>query len=573
MTSSFNWDSLQGIDTNITTATSQVNQDEGFSWEAMEGIKEKTKAKQAAEVGIESIKGLGRIGARGAASLLSAPAKGIGGLLQLLSQLGEEGKPGEVKGAGTRTIKNIGDWFQRIGSEGQEQLKTQIESLLGTPYGSGEEALSGLTERIADIYGRGPFKGMVAPSIAGGAAGEAVKQLGGGEQAQQIAEIGGIFGPSIVKGLPNLIKKPITSKSGLNLPKIAEETSDKLRGIKPKVLRSRKEELYKNVSDQSENLIGKIKVEKLPLSKEIEEGVDVVGRTQKNLEKVNKIASKMTNKIEPVLISDYLNEIENKIQFGGVPTGEQNDILKLVDKYKEKFGELQGGTRFYTPSQYLKQFRNINKDLNNLYQTKFVHGERLDTMRFYEGLKGEITKTLEEGTPESFTNLFKEANKDFSQVSRIERFDKIMESVTDNGIINANKLNSYISNPKKANVLQKQIGKQGFDKLRLISKDLSKVQNKLKLVGELGLPEIIKSSLTYGALSWLGVPKGIMRVAAGGKKLAELGRGYMLTSPQGARDVSNFLKAVQSGSKKAIRSYLLKMDRNAKKHEDSKNPK
>jgi len=572
MTTNFDWNSFKGVDTPQQEAAPAMQQQD-FSWDTMSGIQEKTMPEKALEVGVESLKGLGRIGARGVASLAAAPSKGIGGLLQLLSQMGTEGQPGEIKGAGTRMMRAAGDWFQKIGAEGQEQLKGQIENILGTSYGSGEEALAGFTERVADIYGRGPFKGMAIPAAVGGAAGETAKQLGAGEKGQQIAEIAGVLGPDMARGIASLLKKPTTAESGLQLPKLVEKTGEKLKGIKAKVFGGKKEKIYNEVSSKAEELIGKIKNERLPLAKEIEEGIDVAGRTQKNLESVQSISNKMTNKIQPTPISNYLNEMESKIQFGGVPTGEQEGILSLIDKYKGKFGELEGGTRMYTPSQYVKQFRNINKDLNNLYQTKFVHGERLDTMRFYEGLKDKITKTLEEGTPPSFTKLFKETNKDFSQLSRIDRFDKIMETVTDNGVISANKLNNYVTNPKKANILRKQIGQEGFDRLKLISKDLSKVKNKLKLVGEIGIPDLVKSSLTYGILRTLGVPSGITKGITVGKKLGELGRGYLLTSPQGARDVSNFLKAVQSGSKNSMRTYLLKMDRNAKKYEESKNPK
>jgi hypothetical protein len=281
----------------------------------------------------------------------------------------------------------------------------------------------------------------------------------------------------------------------------------------------------------------------------------------------------MTSKIESTEISNYLNSTENKIRSVPVPTAEQEEILKLTNKFRNEYGATEGGSRFYTPFEYVKQFRNINEDLKPIYQTKFVHGERLPTMKFYEGLKDSITKTIESGTPKAYANLFKETNKEFSQLSRINRFNTIMEKISPNGIIDSKKLNSYITVPSKANILRKQIGREGFERLRLISNDLSKVQNKLKLVGEIGIPELVKSSLIYGALRSIGIPIGVGKGIAVGKKLTELGRGYILTSPQGARDVSNFLKAVQSGSKKSMRTYLLKMDENAKKYEESKNPK
>ena len=579
MTSNFDWSKYEEAKPSAEQKATTVEQDNTFNWKQYE---QKSTAptyvppKSFTEQSWEDIKqvpsGLARIGLRGGAAGAAASSKAIGGLLHTLSSMGTEGKPGEFKGMGTRMIKTAGDYFQKLGKEGQAQLKQGIESLLGQSYSTGEEALAQGLERIANIYGSGPFKGMGIPSIIGGAAGQIGKELGTPESVQTGLEIFGTMGKDLAKGIASLAKQPRYSKSGLQLPSIVEKTGEKLSGLKAKVFGGKKEQVYNKVSDQAEKLITKIKQERLPLTKEIEEGIDVTARTQKNLEDVQTLANKMTDKIESTTVSNYLDDIENTIQFGGVPTGEQEEILKLVNKYREKFGEFEGGKRLYTPSQYVKQFRNINKDLTNLYQTKFVHGERLDTMRFYEGLKDKITKTLEQGTPEAFSNLFKETNKEFSQLSRIDRFNQIMEQVTsETGIINANKLQNYITDPRKANILRKQIGKEGFDKLRLISNDLSKVQNKLKLVEELNLGSAIKSGLAMKVFAMLKLP--VVAPVVLSTKGAQVARGYMLTSPQGTRDVTNLLKAIHSGNKKAIRSYVLKLDENAKKYEEAKNPK
>ena len=567
MSTKFDWDSYE------PSNAKQTNGSKGsaFDWNSYESDfpidkGEQTFTESIPEIGKESVKGIARMGLRAGAALVSAPSKAVGGLLQVLSGIGAEGKPGEIKGAGTRMIKSAGDYFQKIGKDGQAQLRKGIENILGESYGSGEEAVTKFAERAADIYGRGPFKGMAIPAIAGGAAGQIAEELGAGEGTQQLAEMGGILGPDLARGVVSLAKQPRYSKSGLRLPSLAEKTGEKLRGVKAKVFPGKKQKLLKEISEQAEGVLAKIKSESLPISKEIEEGIDVTARNQKNLANVEKLGNKMTNKVESNLVSDYLNEIESKIQFGGIPTEEQEQILNLVNKYKSKYGITEGGTRFYTPGQYVKQFRNINKDLNRLYQTKFVHGERLETMGFYEGLKDKIEKTIEEGTPTAYSKLFKESNKEFSQLKRLERFEGIFESITADGVIDPKKLNNYVTSSRKANILRKQIGEEGFNKIKLISKDLSLVQNKLKLVGELGVGDLVKSATTFGVMKFLGVP--FAKTAQITNKVTQLGRGYLLTSPQGARDVSNFLKAVKSGSKKAATRYLLKLDKNIQKYEE-----
>jgi len=517
----------------------------------------------AKEVIPEVFKGLGRVTAKGAVSLLAAPTKGIGNLLNLISSFGREGR------TGTELFRKAGEYFKNIGEEGQNQLKSDIERVLGKSYGTGEEALTRFIERGAEIYGQLPLKGMTIPAAIGAVAGQTAEELGASPDLQMIAELTGIAAPDIAKGLFSLAKKPFVSESGLRLPKIAEKEA--IKGIKPKVIPGKKEKIFSEISTKAEGLINDIKKESIPIAKEIEEGIDVYGKAERNLNKVEALSKKLPHEIESNLISDYLNQAESNIKTGITPTEEQEKILKLINKFKKNYGVSEGTTRFYSPDKYLRQFRNLNKDLKNLYQTKFVHGERRDTMKFYEGLKDAIEETFSQGAPQEFSNLFKEANKEFSQIKRLEKFDEIMGKVsTDKGTLDTKKLDKFVKDNKKANILRSQIGEEGFNKLRLISNDLSKAKNKLDLIQEFGFKDIIKSGLAQGVLSYLGFP--IKLPLATTKKALELGRGYILSSPQGSRDVSNLLKALRAGNKKAVRASLMRMNRNASDYERKNRP-
>jgi hypothetical protein len=530
-------------------------------WSQYETVSPPGLGSEILEGTVEGVKGVGRIAGRSAASLVAAPAKGIGGILELLSQFGTEGEPGQVKGAGTRLLRNVGQYLQKTGKGGEKYLKDQIENALGKSYTSFEESLAGFGERVADIYGRGPFKGMALPAAVGGASGQIAEELGASEGTQAIAELAGIFGPDGAKAAVSLIPKALKEKSGLILPKIVEKTKEGFKAIAPKVFQGKKEKVYQGVSDQAKTLINKIQREKMPLTKKLEEGIDVEGILNKQLDEVQKIAGEMPHQIESNYLSDYLKKVKKDIRKSPVPTEEQDKILKLVEKYQKSYGQTEGGLRFYSPQEYLKQFRNINKDAKKLYETKLLQGEQRETIGFYEGLKKEISKTFELGTPKEFSDLFKATNKEFSELSNINRFETVMEGVTSNGVIDASKLSKKISSQKGSRLLRRQLGKEGFDHLKAISDDLVKVKDKLKLVDELGLGSLVKSAVAAGVLSKLGVP--FAKTAQGGKKLLELGQGYMLMNPRGFRDTQNFLKALQSGSKKSIQTYLRRLDKHA----------
>jgi len=530
-----------------------------FAWEQFEAVEPPSLPSTIGQEALEGVKGLGRIGARGGASLLAAPSKGIGGLLEFVSQFGTKGEPGEIKGAGTRFLQNVGSYLQKTGKEGQAFLKGKIEEALGESHSSFEESIARMTERTADIYGRGPFKGMAVPAIAGGTAGQIAEEAGASPEIQELTELVGVLGPDSVKGIISYLPKVLKEKSGLVLPQIVEKTKEGLKYITPKVFAGKKEKVYETVSKQAETLIKDLQREKLPLTTQLEKGVDVEGKLNKQFQDIEKISAQLPNKIESNYLSDYLNKIEKEIRSVPVETKEQEKILELVEKYRKKYGQPIGATRFYSPKEYVSQFRNINKDAKKLYETKLLTGEQKETIGFYEGLKKEITKTLEEGTPKSFSDLFKEANKDFAELSNISSFENIMDSISSKGIIDSSKLNRKLSSPKFSKMLRRQLGPEGFDRLKALSNDLTKVKDKLTLVEEVGVKDIVKSAATYKVLSLLGIP--FAKAGQIGKKGTEIAYGYMLLNPKGYRDTTNLLKAIQSGSKKAIQFYLRRLDK------------
>jgi len=517
------------------------------------------------EVLTESLKGLGRTAGRGAASLLAAPSKGIGGILELLSKIYPEDEG--LRGAPRKGLESAGRFLQEIGEGGQEQLKGLVEDVLGKSYGSGEEALAEFTERAADIYGRGPLKGMGAPSVIGGASGQIAKELGASEGIQEIAELIGIGVPDAKKAVSALKSVgKVKEKSGLVLPRIMDKTKDGFKLIKGKVFPKAKEKAYEKVSKQAEELLNSMKSSKFPLSAEIEKGIDVEARLNKDLGELNKLASKMDHKIESNFISDYLNKTEKNIKLTPVPSKEEEEILGLISKFKDKFGESVGGKRFFTPQEYVSQFRKINQDAKSLYERAFIEGKKGQVRQFYGGLNKEIGKTLENGTPESFSKLFKETNAQYSELQKLNSFEEIIEKVTSKGVLDAKKFSNIFKSPSKSKVLRKQVGPKSFEQMRIISRDLEKVQDKLGLLKEIGVTDIVKSAAVGGLLTKLGLGKVGIPLQAG-KKVSELGYGYFLLNPKGQRDFRNFLKSLQSGNKKAVERYLKTMDKHALEEE------
>jgi len=476
------------------------------------------------------------------------------------------------------------------GTEGQSALETALSYLdqptlyetalqkhleeklpeATTPLGQSLEA-GGTT--LANLLGFGIAPQTALPAAAGGQFGRNLydlltEQLGitPGETGAQLSEFAGELPAYLSGAFPAMAKKAVTAESGLTLPKVVKREGKEFGFFKPKVFSGEKQKAMEKVTKQSEKLVDNIRKQSIPIAKEIEQGIDVAARNENNFQKVSQIASKIPEKYESSFVNDYLDLVKEHIDEVPIPTDEQESIIKLVNKYSSKFGELEGGKRFYTPKEYLDQFRNINDDIKSLYQTKFVYGDRLPTMRFYEGLKDSIAKTFESNAPKEFSDLFKETNKEYSSLKKLDKFNEIINSFSnEEGSLIPKKLDSYLSTPRKLKVLQKQVGEEGIQKLKTISKDLNKAAKNLDLIEENKLSSLVTSHLGVGILKWLGIPLVVpLKV---GKNLIEYSRGYALTRPQAQKDVQNLLKAVRSGSLKATKSMLIKLDEHAQKYE------
>ena len=93
----------------------------------------------------------------------------------------------------------------------------------------------------------------------------------------------------------------LPEESGLLLPRIVEKTKAGFRYLKPRVFSGAKDKAYKAVSGQAKTLINEMKGAALPLSKEIEQGIDVESRLNNNLNRVERIAGNWIIKSKAIL--------------------------------------------------------------------------------------------------------------------------------------------------------------------------------------------------------------------------------------------------------------------------------
>jgi len=199
-----------------------------FDWSQYEVEKPMTGLEKAAEVALESVKGLARVPLKALGTVLPKLTQMAGGGLQALSGIGTEGQPGQIKGMGTRAIRGAGEYLSKVGEEEEAKHLATVEDLLGPAYGKGEEAVTGFAGKAA-IATSLNIPGIDALIGAGGS--ETAKLMGLPEWAQDAAEIGGMSARSVYKGMTNLFKNAKTPEFIANILKRNPQTSGKITGL------------------------------------------------------------------------------------------------------------------------------------------------------------------------------------------------------------------------------------------------------------------------------------------------------------------------------------------------------
>ena len=528
-------------------------------WDQYVTKEEPTLKERAKEVPVEAVKGLGRLTARGAASLLAAPSKGIGGLLTLISKLGEEGRPG------TQMLQSAGQYFTGLGEQGQAQLKGGIEKLMGTSYGSGEEALTKFTERVADIYGRLPLKGMAVPSILGGAGGQVAEEMGAPPEVQMLAELAGMTTQDIGRGLSSLIKKPIGVKAiapakeaiGVTLPKIAEKERKISKVLKPTVLPGAVAKAERKLLQEGEEALQAIKRTKLPIAQQIEEGKPVEEITNKMFKKISSDAETLPG---PINTDNMIKAIESKlIKYKKARTPSTTEA-QAIKSGESLIKDLRAGDM--SMKELVAQYRSNNKTSKSLIEKTLTEGKQPESLEVYQSFNDAIAKEIEKH-PEAttlFKRLFKTSNANFTQLRKIDQYESIIKSAVDaNGVFSPKKFSRVFKDPGKVRRLNKIVGIDGVNNLKKVSGDLVNAQDALSKIDPLKMKDVFLGSPLL--LKYLGIPGGkAVTAAVTLKRGADVAYGYYLMRPQSRVLLNKVTKSIKANKFDQARKAALALE-------------
>ena len=370
-----------------------------------------------------------------------------------------------------------------------------------------------------------------------------------GVSATNIGEAGKIIPKKLSKEGEELRKT--SEKFNLAKPRLMEYEKPLFKGS---VSKGQSEKLGKNLEESSSKAIESVIREQIPIKKLEERGYNLSQATNKAYEMAERKAaqSKGIINIDPVI--DYLEkEIESVSKSAPSLSLESEKYLDLLRKEYSKLKDYD-----LTPKEVLKQYQEFNKNLKNIYRKPEFSSMEGKVKDFYSTINQKLLESSEKSGQKEFADSFRYANKLYSEKSKLRNIENSLSKYIGENF-NPEKLSKDLKNPKKRPFFERNLGERGVKDLEEISlygkKASEKIKKSLK-IKENTLPAILKEegpTALLGALSYLsGYGYEIPTVALLGKKISSDIYGRILSSESTRKDYLNVLKAITSGSEKAI---------------------
>lgn len=264
---------------------------------------------------------------------------------------------------------------------------------------------------------------------------------------------------------------------------------------------------FRNIS---EDIISKSPIEKT--ATEIKENPLFKKEIGKKFKEVESLAESLPNKIDTDIIKKTLiNKFSKKKGSGFLPSEYDKDFRKFTAQLIRETPKKE-----ITASDLVKQYRNNNKSLSEYFesgQSKAFNRAKKDALLEYNKA---IADTIDSHFPESeFSNLFKETNKKWSEISDIESINSFVDHLFEKGI-NFKKGQKFFDSENQARPFKRALGDQGFKEFEQVLTDLMTTKtpyNMLKVAEKKGFLDLAKSAGLYIISPDLGKASTIYKTA------------------------------------------------------------
>jgi hypothetical protein len=372
-----------------------------------------------------------------------------------------------------------------------------------------------------------------------------------------ISDLAGLTLSGVAGAVTPKISVAKTKPSGLTARRF--EKVREPREVSAKRFTKINETLEKDFKEISDNIISKSPAEKT--RQNLIENPSFKSEIRENFKKVEDLAEAIPEKINTDTIKKTL--IENALKKKGTgfaPSEYDKDYRKfIVDFVKE------------TPSQEIgsvdlvRQYRKNNKSLSEAYdpvRSRAFNRAKKDALLEYNKA---ISDVIEKKFPDSqFSNLFKENNKQWSEIMDVEAIDKFMDDLF-SGKVNFKKGERFFENENMARPFKRALGEENYKAFEQLMKDLMQTEvpmRMLKIAKQKGLKDLFQTAAAYIVHPKLGHAKAGIDVT---KKTYNAIKNALLDKPQLSITWKKAVDDLKKGNFSEAEKNFLMLDSEVKK--------
>lgn len=430
---------------------------------------------------------------------------------------------------------------QVLGAEPPQTMGGQLVKRALTPIG-------GLA-----AHGLSPLS--TAPMLAGGAiAGQTAQELGFGETGQTVAELLGSLDP---RQLAQVLKKsPALLQSGMKELK-AMAANPKLAGW-AKVGQTQIKKAEDLVIKDADQLISNIKKESISVANAVEKGLPIRETNNEVLSTLRKIAPNYTQRLDSQPIKSFIQEERSRLTKAPLPSDEKKKALAELTKIESTHRSLP--FEAHNPEEALAQYRDNNENLRSLYEKKLTEGTQLQTKQILDKYNRAIAQTIlkDKNLPNNFKRMFGKSNEIFSKLSKLDSFNNIYTQLLNKeNTLDPYKFSTLFRNSAKVRHLEDAIGKEGAEKLKILSDDLLKTK---QAIGKIGKEDWIAVAKEAGLSTAIWALLGMKFTLPGTVyKGAQWLLGFSLLRPKNYRNFKTFLKVIETKKVDRIKNAAIRL--------------
>lgn len=388
----------------------------------------------------------------------------------------------------------------------QSNIERMVEEKTGLPL----EAKTGLQKAVKLGSAAGTINpGTLGQKAASGVATPVIKEG---------LEITGVPEP-----LAELASLPLGAKAGASVPeKLAAKTKPsgmtlrrfenvekptEISASKHAKLNEKIEQEFRTISD---DIVKTSPIQETKIA--IKENPEFKSQVAEKFKQVEDLAQEITEPLNTETIKNTLTSAAEKKKAGGLAPSEYE---KEFEKYLNSFAkEIPEGE--VNAVDLVTQYRKNNKALSEAYdpsRTYAFNRAKKDALIEYNR---SLANLIEQQYPNSsFSNLFKETNKQWSNIADAEAIDGFIDSMF-KGKIDYKKGKKLFESENTARPFKRALGDEGFNKFKQLVKDTldsEQSMKMLKVAKEKGYRDLLETAGLYVLHPNAGIVKGTYDLA------------------------------------------------------------